>query len=147
MDRRRDPARGRVTARLTVYALVASIFVASLALWLATPLVGLWLVSKLSDDGLVVVFAVVGIVCPVLMLAFGLVIGRLNGAYLRAVGAHPARRAAAWRSSLSGERVPVRQAKPVLEVSLTLSVVIAAILLTIFFLFFAHNATPGLPAP
>ena len=136
-----------MTARLTVYALVAAIFVASLLLWLATPLVGLWLVSKLSDDGLVVVFAVVGIVCPLLMLAFGLVIGRLNAAYLHAVGAHPARRAAAWRSSLSGERVPVQQAKPVLEVSLTVSVVVAAILLTIFFLFFAHSPTPGLPAP
>ena len=136
-----------MTARLAVYSLIAAIFVASLLLWLVTPLVGLWLVSKLSDDGLVVVFAAVGIVCPLLMLAFGLVIGRLNAAYLHAVGAHPARRAAAWRSSLSGERVPVQQAKPVLEVSLTLSVVIAAILLTIFFLFFAHNATPGLPAP
>ena len=136
-----------MTARLTQWALVAAIFVASLALWIVTPLAGLWLVSKLSDDGLVVVFAVVGIVCPVLMLAFGLVLGRLNGAYLRAVGAHPARRAAAWRSSLSGERVPTQQAKPVLEVSLTVSVVVAAVLLTIFFLFFAHNATPGLPAP
>src|SRR5439155_11426217 len=82
VDGRRDPARGGMTARLTVYALVAAIFVASLLLWLATPLVGLWLVSKLSDDGLVVVFAVVGIVCPLLMLAFGLVIGRLNAAYL-----------------------------------------------------------------
>src|SRR5207302_9165979 len=115
VDGRRDPARGGMTARLTVYALVAAIFVASLLLWLATPLVGLWLVSKLSDDGLVVVFAAVGIVCPLLMLAFGLVIGRLNGAYLRAVGAHPVRRAAAWPSSLSGWRVPVAQAHAVLE--------------------------------
>jgi hypothetical protein len=136
-----------VTARLRVYSLVTAIFVASLLLWIVTPLVGLWLVSKLSDDGLVVVFAAVGIVCPVLMLAFGLVLGRLNGAYLRAVGPHPVRRAAAWRSSLSGERTPVQQAKPVLEVSLTVSVVVAAILLTIFFLFFAHSPTPGLPAP
>ena len=134
-------------ARLTEYVLILAIFVASLALWIVTPLVGLWLVSKLSTDGLVVVFAAVGIVCPVLMLAFGLVIGRLNGAYMRAVGAHPVRRAAAWRSSLSGERVRVREAKPVLEVSLTLSVVVAAVLLTIFFLFFAHSPTPGLPAP
>ncbi len=134
-------------ARLTVYVLVLAIFAASLALWIVTPLVGLWLVAKLSDDGLVVVFAAVGIVCPVLMLGFGLVIGRLNGAYMRAVGAPPVRRAAAWRSSLSGERAPVRTAKPVLEVSLTLSVVVAAILLTVFFLFFAHSPTPGLPAP
>jgi hypothetical protein len=136
-----------LTARLTEYALIAAIFVASLLLWIVTPLVGLWLVSKLSDDGLVVVFAVVGIVCPILMLGFGLALGRLNGAYLRAVGANPVRRAAAWRSSLSGERAPSRQPRPVLEVSLTVSVVVAVILLTIFFLFFAHSANPGLPAP
>jgi hypothetical protein len=126
---------------------MAAIFLASLLLWLVTPLAGLWLVSKLSDDGLVVVFAVVGIVCPLLMLGFGLLLARLNGAYLRRVGADPARRTPAWRSSLSGDRVPSRRARPVLEVSLTVSVVIAAILLAIFFLFFAHSPNPGLPAP
>jgi hypothetical protein len=127
--------------------LIAAIFVASLLLWLVTPLAGLWLVSKLSDNGLVVVFAVVGIVCPLLMLAFGLVLARLNGAYLRAVGADPVRRTAAWRSSLSGDRARARQPRNVLEVSLTLSVVLAVILLGVFFFFFAHSPTPGLPAP
>jgi hypothetical protein len=38
-----------------------------------------------------------------------------------------------------------RRAKPVLEVSLTLSVVVAAVSLMVFFLFFAHNANPGNP--
>jgi hypothetical protein len=136
-----------VTRRLTEYALIAAIFVASMLLWLVTPLAGLWLASKLSDNGLVVVFAGVGIVCPILMFAFALVLARLNGAYLRAVGASEVRRTAAWRSSLSGDRMPARQPRPVLEVSLTVSVVLAAILLTIFFLFFAHSPTPGLPAP
>jgi len=136
-----------MTERLTEYTLVVAIFVSSLLLWIVTPLAGLWVASKLSEDGLVVVFGAVGIVCPLVMIAFGLLLGRLNGAYLRAVGAHPARRPAAWRSSLTGERVPARSARPVLEVSLTVSVVIAAVLLTIFFLFFAHSANPGLPAP
>jgi hypothetical protein len=147
VDGGRDPARSGLTARLVEYTLIAAIFVASMLLWLVTPLAGLWLVSKLSDDGLVVVFAVVGVVCPVLMLAFGLVLARLNGAYIRAVGADPRRRTAAWRSSLSGDRAPSRQPRNVLEVSLTLSVVLAVILLAVFFLFFAHSPTPGLPAP
>jgi hypothetical protein len=136
-----------MTARLTEAVLMAAIFVISLLLWVVTPLAGLWLASRLSDDGLVVVFAGVGIVCPLLMGGFGLVLGRLNGAYVRMVGADPARRTPAWRSSLSGDRASSRRARPVLEVSLTLSVVIAVILLTIFFLFFAHSANPGLPAP
>jgi hypothetical protein len=126
------------------YGLIAAIFAACLLFWIATPLVALWLVSKLSDDGLVVVFGGAGIVCPVLMLGFGLVIGRLNGAYLRAVGADPARRIPAWRASVTGDRNH-RRPRAVLEVSLTLSVLVAAVLLAIFFLFFAHSANPGNP--
>jgi hypothetical protein len=147
VDGRRDPPRSGLSAKLVEYALIAAIFVVSMLLWIVTPLAGLWLVSKLSDDGLVVVFAVVGIVCPLLMLAFGLLLAALNGAYIRAVGADPVRRTAAWRSSLSGDRVPARQPRNVLEVSLTVSVVLALILLTLFFLFFAHSANPALLAP
>ena len=127
-----------MTERLTVYTLVVAIFVSSLLLWIVTPLVGLWVASNFSEDGLVVVFGAVGIVCPLVMIAFGLLLGRLNGAYLRAVGAHPARRPAAWRSSLTGERVPARSARPVLEVSLTVSVGLAVLALLAYWFFFDH---------
>jgi hypothetical protein len=133
--------------RLKALVLVVAIFVSSLLLWIVTPLVGLWLVSMLSNDGLVVVFAAVGVVCPLLMLGFGLLLARLNGAYLRLVGANPSRATPAWRSSLSGGRVRARQPRAVLEVSLTVSVIVATALLMIFFLFFAHSPLPAPPAP
>lgn len=142
MDRRRDPPGDRLTERLVEYGLIAAIFVASLLFWIASPLMALWLVAKLSDDGVVVVFVGAGVVCPLLMGAFGLVLARLNGAYLRAAGADPVRRMPAWRASLSGERVSSPRPIPVLEMSLTVAVVVAAVSLAILFLFFAHSPNP-----
>jgi hypothetical protein len=136
-----------IARRLTEYTLVAAIFAGSLALWLGIPALGLWLVSKLSDNGLFVAFAVFGIFCPAAMTALGLLLGRLNGAYYRVVGINPSNRPPAWRSSLSGDRSPTRQPRNVLEVSLTLSVVIAIVAMAVWFFFFAHSPTPAGPAP
>ena len=133
--------------RLTEYTLIAAIFAGSLALWLGIPALGLWLVSKLSDNGIFVAFAVFGIFCPAAMTVLGLVLGRLNGAYYRVVGVDPGRRPPAWRSSLSGERAQARRPRQVLEVSLTLSVAIAIVALAVWFFFFAHSPTPAGPAP
>jgi hypothetical protein len=133
--------------RLTEYSLIGAIFAGSLALWLGIPAAGLWLVSKLSDNGLFVVFAVFGIFCPAAMTALGLLLGRLNGTYYRHLGVDPGRRPPAWRSSLSGDRASVRRPRNVLEVSLTLSVVIAVVAMTVWFFFFAHSPTPAGPAP
>jgi hypothetical protein len=133
--------------RLTEYSLIGAIFAGSLALWLGIPAAGLWLVSKLSDNGLFVVFAVFGIFCPAAMTALGLLLGRLNGTYYRHLGVDPGRRPPAWRSSLSGDRASVRRPRNVLEVSLTLSVVIAFVAMIVWFFFFAHSPSPAGPAP
>ncbi|HKP88337.1 MAG TPA: hypothetical protein VJT75_00025 [Thermoleophilaceae bacterium] len=136
-----------IARRMTEYTLIALIFGGSLALWLGIPALGLWLVSKLSDNGIFVAFAVFGIFCPVAMGALGLVLGRLNGAYYRVVGIDPGRSTPAWRSSLSGERGATRKPRNVLEVSLTLSVIIAIVAMAVWFLFFAHSPNPAGPAP
>jgi hypothetical protein len=136
-----------IARRLTEYALIAAIFTGSLALWLGVPAAGLWLMSKLSDNGILVVFAVFGIFCPAAMTALALVLGRLNGAYYRLLGAAPSRRPPAWRASLSGERTAARRPRNVLEVSLTLSVVIAVVAMAVWFFFFAHSPWPAGPAP
>jgi hypothetical protein len=125
--------------RLIEYMLIASMFAGSIALWLGIPAGGLWLVSKLSDDGVLVVFAVLCVVCPLAMIALGLVLGRLNGAYYRVVAVDPQRRVPGWRSSLSGDRPSARRPRNVLEVSLTLSVLIAIVAMAVWFLFFAHS--------
>jgi hypothetical protein len=133
--------------RLTEYSLIGAIFAGSLALWLGIPAAGLWLVSKMSDNGIFVVFAVFGIFCPAAMTALGLLLGRLNGTYYRLLGVDPGRRPPAWRSSLSGDRASARRPRNVLEVSLTLSVVIAIVAMAVWFFFFAHSPTPAGPAP
>jgi hypothetical protein len=136
-----------IVRRLTEYSLIGAIFAGSLTLWLGVPAAGLWLVSKLSDNGLLVVFAVFGIFCPAAMTALGLLLGRLNGTYYRHLGIDPGRRPPAWRSSLSGERATARRPRNVLEVSLTLSVIIAVVAMAVWFFFFAHSPWPAGPAP
>ena len=136
-----------IVRRATEWSLIAAIFAGSLLLWLGIPAAGLWLVSLLIDDGLWVVLAVLGVVCPLLMIALGMVLGRLNGAYYRAIGADPGRHTPGWRSSLSGDRTPARRPRNVLEVSLTLSVAIAIVALGVWFFFFAHSSMPAGPAP
>ena len=136
-----------IVRRATEYSLIAAIFAGSMLLWLGIPLAGLWLVSKLIADGLLVVLAVLGVVCPLLMIALGMILGRLNGAYYRLVGTDPSRRTPGWRSSLSGDRSPARRPRNVLEVSLTLSVAIAIVVLGVWFFFFAHSSTPAGPVP
>lgn len=137
-----------IVRRVAEYTLIALIFSGSLVLWLGIPLGGLWLVSKLSDSRLIVIFAVLGVVCPLAMLALGLVLARLNGAYYRLLGAPPdGRRTPGWRTSLSGDRSPARRPRAVLETSLTLSVLIALVAFVVWFLFFAHSPLPAPPAP
>jgi hypothetical protein len=134
-----------IVRRATEWSLIAAIFAGSLLLWLGIPAAGLWLVSQLMENGLWVVLTVLGVVCPLLMIALAILLGRLNGAYYRAVGADPGRRPPAWRSSLSGDRTPARRPRNVLEVSLTLSVVIAIVALAVWFFFFAHSPMPAGP--
>jgi hypothetical protein len=134
-----------IARRLIEYVLIMAIFAGSIALWLGIPAGGLWLVSKLSNNGVLVVFAVLCVVCPLAMIALGLVLGRLNGAYYRVVAVDARRRTPGWRSSLSGDRSSTRRPRNVLEVSLTLSVLIAVVAMAVWFLFFAHSPMLGGP--
>ena len=128
--------------RLATYVLAVSIFLGSLALWIAVPVGSLWLSSRLSDDGQTVMLCVL-IVCPVLMLACGLLLGRLYRAYLRVSGAHASQGRTAWLGSLSGERRMRRARRPVLDASLTFSAATAVVLLVVWFLFIAQNPSPA----
>jgi hypothetical protein len=139
-------AAPRGGAKVVEYGLIAAIFVGSLALWIAVPYASLWIASHLSDDATTVVLAVL-IICPVAMVAFGLVLARLYRVYLRVSGADVIRRGrSAWLGSLSGDRVR-RGPRPVLEVSLTVSAVVAVVLMLVWFFVFAENPMPGSPVP
>jgi hypothetical protein len=127
------------------YGLVLSIVVGSLALWIAVPVGSLWLTSHLSTNSTTVLLATL-IVCPLAMLAFGLVLVALHRTYLRRSERDVVRNRSAWLGSLSGERVR-RGPRPVLETSMTISAGVAFVLLLVFFLFFARNYSPGSPVP
>jgi hypothetical protein len=126
-------------------ALAALIFLGSLVMWVGLPLGWIWLVGKLARRyPSIYPGALFG--CLATMVVFALILGRLNAIHVRISGRYPGRDSTAWLKSLSGDRV-VRGQRTVLDTSMVVSVVIAMVALTLWFFFFAHSYTPGLPAP
>ena len=128
--------------RLVAVGLGGAIVLGSLTLWIGIPVGWLWVASRLSSE-YPIVWALALFGCPLTMAAWSVVLARLNGAYLRAMDQHPEQQHAAWLHSVSGERAPRRPQRTLLEVSMTVSVVIALLALVIWFFFFAENYSPG----
>jgi hypothetical protein len=126
-------------------AVAALIFLGSLVMWVGVPLGWLWLVSQLADH-YPTVYAGALFGCPITMIALGLLLARLNALHLRITGGYGARGRTAWLKSLSGERT-IRAQRSVLDTSMVVSVVIAMLVLVVWYFFFAHSYSPGLPAP
>jgi hypothetical protein len=103
-------------------ALLGLLILAGSLLLVAIPLGWLWLLSKLGQPYLAVYFLALG-GCPVMMVAWGMVLVRLNRAYARV--------------SEDGE-----EAVQMLEVSLTLSVVIAVLVLLAWLLLYPDGGGP-----
>jgi hypothetical protein len=133
------------STRLYELVLVAAIFLGSLVMWVGIPVGWVWVVSRFADH-YPDVYAGALFGCPVTMVLFGLLLARLNAAHLRITHAHPAQTRTAWLKSLSGDRRSRRQ-WTVLDTSMVISVVIAIVTLAVWYFFFAHSYTPGLPAP
>lgn len=133
----------RMVNRLTASGIAVLLIAGSAVVWLGIPAGCIWLSSKtarsVSDS-----FAILLGVCPVAMVAFSLVLVKLNGVYLRLRGAHPSQHHSAWLKSLSGERT-IRTARPVLETSMIASALIALVALFVWFFFFAHSHLPAGP--
>ena len=132
--------------RLFAYALAATIFAGSLFMWIGLPFACLWLVSHFDDDSATNFLFLLLLITPLAMIVFGLMLGRLNALYLRVSGAHPAQTHTAWLKSLSGEAAP-RRPPAVLEISMTISVIVAIVLMLVFFFFFAESYLPAPIAP
>ena len=113
---------------------------------LADVLLGwVWLVSQLADH-YPDVYAGALFGCPVTMVLLGLLLARLNALHLRVTGGRASRGRTAWLKSLSGDRL-ARRPRTVLDTSMVVSVVIAIVAMAIWYFFFAHSYSPGLPAP
>ena len=131
--------------KLLEYALAGTLVAGSLVMWLGVPLASLWLVSLMTESvGMFLILLL--IVCPLAMIGFAVLLARLNQVYLLVSGAHPAQNRAAWLKSLSGESRP-RQPPAVLDVSMTVSAIVALVLMLVFFFFFAESYLPAPIAP
>jgi hypothetical protein len=124
------------------YLLAVGIFLGSLALWVVVPFGSLWVASKIGDDAQTVVLSAL-VITPIAMLACGLGLSAMYGAYLRVSHARPTGGRTAWLGSLSGERRQKRGHRPILDTSLTISAGTAIVLLLVWFFFFAENYSPA----
>jgi len=153
VDGDRDPeGRARViqavrpagaAQRLIALALAALLCAGSVVVWVGIPAAFIWISSRTATS-LASALAIMLAACPLAMVAFSLLLVRLNAVYMRATGSHPDQQRAAWLRGLSGDRT-VRRAPPVLEVSMIVSAVIAIVALLVWFFFFAHSSLPAAP--
>lgn len=127
-------------------AIIAAMALGSLAMWIATPLGWIYLVSRLSSSSQVQMWHIftvlVGI--PLTMVVIGKVLGGLNDVYGRVTDTTPTVRVTPpWRRSLRGERGEGHP-RTVLDVVMVVSVSLALLAMAVWFIFFASGG--GLPS-
>ena len=137
-----DIAVGNMTKRAFEALLVLLIFLGSLVLWLGIPALWIWVAAQLVTD-YPSIYAAALVFCPATMAGWGWVLYRLYAVYVDIHGEPEERRQTAWLKSLSSERGR-RHPRSVLEISMTVSVIIALLTIGIWFFFFAHNYGPQL---
>lgn len=128
---------GAVTAALAVAIVAGSAF-----LWIGIPLLGLWVAGRFTTTAEGFLFATLGGI-PLVMVAFGWVLYRVNGMYLRSLGPEreSEQRHSAWLVSVSDERGVARRARAprrLIDVAMTVSISIALVLMAIWFFFLSQ---------
>jgi hypothetical protein len=134
--------------RVTVATLAVVIVAGSALLWIGLPIGVLWVAGRITNDALTaVLFALIAI--PVTMGALAWVLYRVSGRYesLRG-GESRAPSPPAWRSSLGEERASERRRKggrPLIDIAMTVSLIIALIVMTVWFFGYAEQTLSPLP--
>ncbi len=134
--------------RVAVAVLAVGIVLGSALLWIGIPIAGFWVAGRITTDALTaVLFALLAI--PTAMVAFGWVLYRAGGQYERLRGSESRGPSPpAWRSSLSEERASERRRKggrPLIDIAMTVSLITALLVMTIWFFFFAKLMLSPLP--
>jgi hypothetical protein len=138
-----DFAAGGMGKRAFEALLVLLIFLGSLVLWLGIPAAWIWIAAQLVVE-YPSIYVVALVACPSTMAGWGYLLYRLYAVYVEVHGEpEDTRQHTAWLKSLSGAR-GARQPRTVLEISMTVSVIIALLTMAIWFFFFAHNYGPQL---
>ena len=131
---------------LAAWGLVLLMGIGSIAMWLVTPAFWLWVASRMTRSTqpsagpyLLVIAGTV-----VTMIVLGKLLGALNRAHQRVVGAEDERRRqATWMRSMRGERQVASRPRGVLEVVMMVSVGLAIVVMAIWFFGFAGSSLPG----
>ena len=129
-------------ARLAATLVLVGLALGSLALWIAIPFGWFWLAGRLTDD-YPSIYLVAMAACPLSMVAFAVVLSRLNGLYYDLRGRDmpdPAR--SAWLKPMSGERGRRRE-RTVLDVFMVISATLALVALMIWLFAFAGSPLEG----
>ena len=134
--------------RVAVAALAVVIVLGSALVWIGVPVAGLWLAGRITTDPLrFVMFSLLAI--PSTMVALGWLLYRAGGHYERLRGTErPGASPPSWRSSLSEERASDRRRKgprPLIDISMTVSLITALVVMAIWFFFYATSTLAPLP--
>jgi hypothetical protein len=130
-------------ARLKRAGLVALMVIVGLNIWTGSPLMALWLGSRVVGDDRITMGAVAVVAIAMAAISFLLIraLGALSERYDRLTGRPPARRQPApWMRSMRGERVTresARAALTALDVLLVIVVLLAIGAFEVWFFFFS----------
>jgi hypothetical protein len=124
-------------------SLAVTIVAGSLFTWLAIPLFWIWVAAQFTEEH-PLVYMVALAACPATMAIWGFMLYRLNAMYV-ALGppeerTQPAARSA-WLKSVSGERGR-RRPTSLIDTSMAVSVVIAVVVMAVWFFSVAESYVP-----
>jgi len=130
-------------ARVKRAGLLAAMAVVAINIWTGSPLLALWIGSRIQGDSSVSMGAVFAVIVSMVLTSLLLVrlLGILGERHDRLLGLPPApRRQQPWMRSLSGERTSEQRRRArvsALDVVLVVTVVIAAAAFEVWFFFFS----------
>jgi hypothetical protein len=133
-------------ARLERALILAAMAVVAVNIWTGSPLLALWVGSRLQGTSGVKMSAVFAVVLVMGVTSFALVklLGVLGARHDRLLGVPPApRRQQPWLRSLSGERVRDQRRRTrisALDVVLVGTVLVAAIAFEVWFFFYSGSS-------
>jgi hypothetical protein len=126
-------------------ALLAGMALAAANVWTGSPLLGLWVGSRVQGSGppkmgaIFAAFVTIG----VLSIALTRLINAMSVRYAELSGQRPERHQLPWMRSMRGERAPARQRISAPDLVLVMTVVIAVAAFEIWFFFFSGSSIGG----
>jgi hypothetical protein len=139
-----EPRRGAAN-HLKRVALLAGMALAAVNVWTGSPLLGLWIGSRVQGSGPPKMGAVFAAFATIAVLSIGLtrVIGALSARYAELAGYARERRQLPWLRSLRGERTREQQHMSAPDMVIVACVVVAVVAFEVWFFFFSGSPIGG----